>query len=165
MCKINLQQIQADGAAVGQAIDNIAAALQETNPQLAGELKAAGDGLIAATANWQEGSTLAIVEDAEQAVVVALNLIPVTSPFAGLAGIAFAALNILIANSQTQDKQTGDAIADAHMMLTHAKTLNADSPWFGKATINHHFLESPRHAIARNFNEEAVKVGVAPITV
>jgi hypothetical protein len=165
MCKVNATQIQADGKAVGTALDNIAAALQATDPAIAGPLKAAGDGIIAATANWQEGSPLAIIEDAEQAAIVALNLIPVTSPFAGLAAIAFAAINLLIANSQTQATQPTNAIAAAHTLLTHAATLNQDSKWAGKANINHHFMESPRKAFERNFNEEADHVGVEHVTV
>lgn len=165
MCKVTANQIQADGKAVGTALDNIAAALQATDPATAAPLKEAGDGIIAATANWQEGSPLAIIEDAEQAAIVALNLIPVTSPFAGLAAIAFTAINLLIANSQTQPQQTGNVIADAHMMISKAQTLNTQSQWAGKANISHHFMESPRKAFERNFNTEADKVGVEHVTV
>lgn len=165
MCHITAAQIQADGKAVGTALDNIATAIKATDPSLATALTTAGNGLISATANWQEGSGLAILEDAENAAIVALNLIPETSPFATLAGIAFAALNLLIANSQTQTTQTGNAIADAHTLLAHAATLNTDSKWAGKAKISHHFMEPPRKAFERSFNEEAEKVGVAPVTV
>ena len=143
MCKINAAQIKADGQAVGTAVLDIAGLLQTTDPSLAAQLTSAANGLIQVTANWQEGSAVAILQDAEQAVIVVLNLIPITSPFAPFVAIAFSALNLLIANSQTQPQQTGDALHDAHLLLTVAKTLNTDSPWFGKVQIKHHFLNSP----------------------
>ena len=40
--------------------------LQATDPSLASKLQAAGAAVIAATSNWQSGSPLTIVEDAEQ---------------------------------------------------------------------------------------------------
>lgn len=165
MCKITQEQVVADGQAVGQALDNIAAAIQATDPSLATNLKAAGDALIAATENWKEGNDLAILTDAEQVAIVALNAIPVTSPFASLAGIAFAALNLLIANAQGQSTQTGNSIVDAHALLTRAATLNTESPYAGKAKIEHHFLRSPRADFEDAFNTEAKKVGVSEVKV
>ena len=156
MCKINAAQIKADGQAVGTAVLDIAGLLQTTDPSLAAQLTSAANGLIQVTANWQEGSAVAILQDAEQAVIVVLNLIPVTSPFAPFVAIAFAALNLLIANSQTQPQQTGDALHDAHLLLTVAKTLNTDSPWFGKAQIKHHFLNSPTKDFTSAWNGAVV---------
>ena len=66
------------------------------------------------------------------------------------------ALNLLIANSQTQPQQTGDALHDAHLLLTMAKTLNTDSPWFGKAQIKHHFLNSPTKDFTSAWNGAVV---------
>ena len=143
MCKINAAQIKADGQAVGTAVLDIAGLISATDPSLAAQLTAAANGLIEVTANWQDGSAVAILQDAEQAVIVVLNLIPLTSPFAPFVAIAFAALNLLIANSQTQTQQTGDGPHDAHLLLTVAKTLNTDSPWFNKAQIKHHTFNSP----------------------
>jgi hypothetical protein len=165
MCKISATQIQADGAAVGQALENLAAAIQATDPAIAADLKAAGVALIAATANWTEGSATAILEDAEQAVIVALNVIPLTSPFAPLVAIAFAAVNILIANTQTQAQQTGNMVTDAHMLLEKAKTLNTTSQWFGKAVIKHHPFNPPRKDFESAFNAAAKPLGVAPVTL
>lgn len=165
MCKVTSEQITADGAAVGQALDNIAVALQTTDPSLAANLKAAGDALIAATANWKDGDPLTDVITAENVAIVALNAIPVTSQYAPLVAIAFEALNLLIANAQTQPQQTENAMANAHMLLTTAKQSNTDSPWAGKAKIKHHFLNPPRKDFESAFNEEAPKVGVATITL
>lgn len=165
MCKITAAQVVADGAAVGQSIDNIAAALQTTDAPLAAELTKVGNAIIAATQNFKEGGALAAVEDAEQAAIIVLNTIPLTSPFANLVAIAFAGLNLLIANAQTQGSQTGDAVADAHTLLTHAKTLNADSAWQGKAKINHNVLKSARQNFEDTFNQEAKKVGVKEVKI
>jgi Flp pilus assembly protein TadG len=165
MCKITAAQIQSDGKAVGTALENIAAALPAAEATIAAELKTAGRGIIAATANWQEGSATAVVEDAENAAIVALNLIPVTSPFAPLVAIAFAAINLLLANSQTQTTQTGNVISDAHTLLAHAATLNQQSHWAGKAKIKHHFLNPPRKDFETAFNGAAAPLGVALITV
>ena|ERR1700677_1916387 len=165
MCKITAAQIQADGEAVGTALENLADAVQANDPGLASELTAAGKGLIAATSNWQEGTALDVVEDAEQAVIVALNLIPLTSPFANLAAIVFAALNLLIANSQTQPTQPTGTIAAAHALLAHAATLNTTSQWYGKAEIKHHFLNPPRKDFEEAYNAAAEPLGVKPITI
>jgi hypothetical protein len=143
MCKITSAQIAADGKAVGTAIDSIAGLLQATDPTLATQLKAAGDALIQVTSNWVTGSPVAILQDAEQAVIVVLNLIPLTSIYAPFIAIAFAALNLLIANAVTQPQQTGNGVHDAYLLLHVAKTQNTDSPWFGKATIKHHWDKSP----------------------
>ena len=127
-----------------------------------------GDAVIAATANWQSGSTLADVETAEQVAIVALNAIPLTSPYANLAAIAFAgAEGLLIANSQTQSTQTGNATSDAHALLVRAAVTNVDSPYHGKAKIRRepllHPFEQPRQTFERNWNNEAKHVGVKEI--
>ena len=165
MCKLSSAQIQADGKVVGTALDNLAIAIQAADPTLAANLTTAGNDLIAATANWQEGSATAILDDAEQAAIVVLNAIPLTSVYAPLVAIAFAALNLLIANSQTQTQQTGNAMKDAHMLLTKEQTLNTSSPWFGKAEIKHHFLNPPRKDFESAWNAAAKPLGVAEITV
>jgi hypothetical protein len=97
-------------------------------------------------------------------VIVVLDAVPITSPYAPLVSIVFTALNLLIANSQTQPVSS-DGVASAHAMLTKAKTLNTDSPWFGKAEIKHHFMNSPRKDFESAWNEKAPALGVATITV
>lgn len=165
MCRPNSQQIVADGQAIGTALDNLAAALEATDPELAGNLKKAGDAIVAATENWKDGDTLTEIQDAEQAAIAVLNVIPATSEFAPLVAIAFTALNLLIANAQTQPNQTGNAMANAHVMLAHEARINTDSPWHGKAEIKHHFLNPPRKDFETAWNEAAAPLGVATITL
>ncbi|MGA8727376.1 MAG: hypothetical protein WB608_01390 [Terracidiphilus sp.] len=165
MCKLSTAQIQADGEAVGTALDNLATALKAVDPTVAADLTTAGNALITATANWTEGSGVAILEDAENAAIVVLNAIPLTSAYAPLVAIAFTAINLLIANSQTQASQTGNAVADAHILLSKAQTLNTDSPWFGKAQIKHHFMRPPRKDFESAWNTAARPLGVAEITL
>ena len=163
MCKVTSQMVVADGAAVGQSLENIAAALQATDPTLATNLANAGKAVVDATANWQEGSPLTDVEDAENAAIAVLNLIPVTSPFAPLVAIAFTALNLLIANGQTQATQTGSVVANAHVLLSTAKAVQ--SPWQGKADMKHNPFKSIRKNFEDTFNEKAGPLGVKPVTV
>ena len=165
MCKVTASMIIADGAAVGQALENLAVAVQATDPSLASQLQSAGSAVINATQNWKNGDNLTLVEDAEQAAIAVLNIIPATAPYAALVAIAFTALNLLIANAQTQSTQTGNAVADAHVLLSHAKTINTDSPWFGKAVIKHHILRSPRKDFEAAWNEKAAALGVADISL
>lgn len=165
MCHITSQQIAADGAAVGQALENLAVALKTVDPTVSASLQTAGQDLISATANWQEGDALSILTDAEQAAIIVLNSIPLTSPYSSLVAIAFAALNLLIANATTQTKQTGNSITDAHMLLATAAVTNTDSHWSGKAVIKHHFLNPPRKDFESAWNNDAEAAGVARITL
>lgn len=141
MCHITAAQIQADGKAVGEAILQIAnLPLVQADPTLASELKLAAQGIIDATSNWQDGSPTVILEDAENAVVVALNLIPLTAPYASLVAIAFAGLNLLIANTKTQPQQAAasSSLEKASIVLHAAKANLTGSPWFGQADIKIH---------------------------
>jgi hypothetical protein len=168
MCKVSDAMIVADGAAVGQALENLGAAVATSNPSLSTSLEAAGKAVVAATANWATGDALTDIETAEQAAIVVLNAIPLTSPYAALVAIAFAALNILIANLQTQPSTPVNPSADtvsAHALLAHAETLNADSPWKGKATIHHEWMRAPRKDFEAAWNTAAKPLGVAEITV
>lgn len=163
MCKITAQMIVADGAAVGQALENLAASIQPADPTLAAELTKAGQAIIEATKNWTDGSPINIVIDAENAAIAVLNVIPVTSPFAPLVAIAFAALNLLISNAQTQTQQTGNAIADAHTLLAHA--AKTQSPWQGKAKIEHNPFHSARKNFENTWNKTATPLGVKSVTL
>ena len=165
MCKITSEMIVADGAAVGQALENLAEAIAGTDPSLAADLKSAGEAVVAATTGWQSGSALTEVEDAEQAAVAVLDAIPVTSTFAPLVAIAFAGLNLLIANSQTQDTQTGTVTVDAKALLVKADGLNPGSPWAGKAKIKHDIFRAPRKDFEAAWNEAAKPLNVKPVTV
>jgi hypothetical protein len=169
MCKITAAQIQADGLAVGNAILQIANAIKATDPTLSAELTTAANGLIAATANWQEGSATAILEDAENAVIVALNLIPLTSPYAPLVAIAFAALNILLANTMTQPAQAAASSLSRVSIVTHMAESNpSHSPWYGQAKISHEFLRPLRKDFEAAWNgavKANPKLGVGPINL
>jgi hypothetical protein len=169
MCKISAATIAADGKAVGTALEQIANAIQAEDPSAASALNTAGQGIIEATANWQEGSATAILEDAENAAIVALDLIPLTAPYADLVAIAFDALNILIANTSTQPAQAAAGSSTAKLLIV-AKAANANptnSQWFGKANIEVH------HGDFRKGFEDAWATGAAahseygftPITV
>lgn len=168
MCKISASQIAADGQAVGSALLNIAALLKTTDPTLSANLTSAANALIQVTSTWTEGSDIAILEDAENAVIVVLNLIPLTSPYAAFVAIAFTALNLLIANTQTQDQQTGDMLHDAHLLLAKAAQINTDSPWFGKAQIKHQWMRTPRKDFEAAWNGAVTAqptLGVLKITL
>lgn len=168
MCKVTDAMIVADGAAVGQALENLGAAVATTDPSLATSLEAAGKAVVAATANWQTGSTLTDIETAEQAAIVVLNAIPVTSPFAPLVAIAFDALNVLIANLQTQPGTAANPSTEtvsAKALLAHADTLNTDSPWKDKAKIHHEWMRSPRKDFEAAWNSAAAPLNVAPVTL
>jgi hypothetical protein len=163
MCKITAEAVVADGAAVGAALNNLGAAEQASNPTLAGELESAGKAVIAATGSWQQGNALTDVTDAENAAIAVLDVIPETSTFAPLAAIAFAAINLLISNAETQSTQTGVATADAHTLLTHAATRV--SPWQGKAKIEHNPFHSVRKNFENTWNKAAKPLGVKEITL
>ncbi|MGB6719361.1 MAG: hypothetical protein WBE72_01090 [Terracidiphilus sp.] len=168
MCKVTDAMIVADGAAVGTALENLGAAVATTDPSLSTSLESAGKAVVAATANWQTGDVLTDIETAEQAAIVVLNVIPLTAPIAPLVAIAFAALNVLIANLQTQPGTAANPSTEtvsAHTLLARAATLNTDSPWYGKAAIKHHWLNPPRKDFESAWNSAAVPLGVATITV
>lgn len=169
MCKLNAATVAADGKVLGQAIDEIAAGIQPEDPTLATQLETAATGIVNATANWQEGSATADLEDAENAVVVVLNLIPITSPYANLVAIAFAGLNLLIANTQTQTQQAAATSSIAKVMIVaHAAEANpTNSPWFGKAKVDSHHGNF-RKGFENSWNAEASahpELKVSPITL
>ena len=139
MCKITAAQIAADGQSVGEALEQIAVT-PGIDPAIAADLTSAGKGIIAATANWQEGGVTAVLEDAENVAITALNLIPLTAPFAGAVAIAFAALNLLLANTSTQPAQAAATSSiEKVLIVAHAAKANpTNSQWFGKADISHH---------------------------
>ena len=162
MCKLSASTVTADGAALGQALENLGEAVGGT---VGTDLEAAGKGVIAATANWQEGTPLTLVEDAEQAAIAVLDAIPDLSPWADLASIVFLALNTLIANSQTQSTITGSVVGDTKRLLQKEATLNTESKWFGKAKMNHNPFESVRQNFLNTFNTAAKVVGVKEVYV
>ena len=155
MCKITAAEIKTDGAAVAQAINNIATIEAATDPTLAGQLSAAANGLLAVTNNWTTGSPVAIINDAAQAIEALLAAIPLTAPYAVFVGIAVAALDILIGNLGTQATQATNTVANAKAVLAFVDTLPTN-PWRGKAQIHRHVFEGLRSALIGTWND-AVK--------
>ena len=152
MCKISPATIAADGAAVGKALNQIAAACQATNPTLASDLNLAASALVAATANWTTGTPTTDIETAANAILAVLSAIPETAPYAVFVGIAVDALELLIANASTQNKQTGtDQVKDALVVRT-ALLAPEPNPWTGVVTIKRHPFESYPNAIRRYWN-------------
>jgi hypothetical protein len=168
MCKLTAAQVAADGQIVGNALDNLAEALPAGESTIATDLETAGKAIEAATSNWQEGSPTADLEDAEGVVITALDLFPLTSPFASAVAVVFAGVNLLMANTKTQAEQQATqigGIAAAHALLSHAQASNTQSQWHGVAKIQHHRGNDPRADLAQAFNEAAVPLGIKPVTL
>jgi hypothetical protein len=167
MCKVTSSAIQADGKAVGTAVLSIATALQSTNPTLAAQLTKDAQAIEAATANWTEGSTTAVINDAAQVIEQAMALIPLTAPYAPFVAIAVSALDILIANLSTQPTQTPvTPVANARAVVAHIDSLKPN-PWRGKAEINVH-LRGIRPAFEKSWNDAVAAnpgLGFSRITV
>jgi hypothetical protein len=94
-------QVQQDGATIAQAVENIAALIQTTNPTLAANLTKAAQALQQATANFQVGSgATIIIADSATAVEVALAALgpvcPECAVVAPLVPIAIAAIETLL---------------------------------------------------------------------
>lgn len=97
-CAPSTSQIAADGQAVATALLSIANIEAVSNPQLAQNLTTAANALSAATANWKTGGSVAILNNAANAVEIALAAIPQTAAIAPLVAVAVAALDAIIAN-------------------------------------------------------------------
>lgn len=137
MCKLSAATVAADGQVLGNTIDQIANAVKVTDPNLATTLETAATGIEEATANWQEGSATAALEDAEGAVDAALALIPLTAPYAALVAIAFDGLNLLLANTSTQPAQTAAKGTIGKALVVARAAAANPNPWNGKADIEH----------------------------
>ena len=169
MCKITAQEIKTDGAAVAQAINNIATIVATTNPTLGGQLSSAANGLLAVTNNWTTGSPVADFNDAASAVEAALALIPQTSALVPFVEIAVTALDILIANIGTSPAAGQPA---AEITLKGVKDTKAaiaklpPNPYRGKIDIERHSWQTPRTAFKNAWNKHvdaAPELGVAKI--
>jgi hypothetical protein len=150
-CTVTDAQIRADAQAVAAAAGNIAVVLKATNPDLADKLSMAASALSAAAANYNTGSTTAIIETAAAAVEIALAAIPQTTAYAPLVAIAVAAIEVLLANLPQKD-------AVKAMAVPHEP-----NPYRGQATIKHRFGRSPEGDLKAAWNEKVVGTGVAPI--
>lgn len=97
-CTVTSAQIQADGQAIAQALDNVANQLEAANPDLAAKLHTSASSISAITANWQTGNALVEFNNVANAAEIVLSEIPITAPYAALVSIAVAAIDILVAN-------------------------------------------------------------------
>jgi hypothetical protein len=156
MCHITAAEIKTDGAAVAQAINNIASIVAASNPTLGGQLSAAAAGLLAVTNNWSTGSPVADFNDAAGAVEAALALIPQTSALVPFVEIAVTALDILIANIGTSPAA---GQAPQEITLKSVKETQAaiaalpPNPYRGKIDIERHSWQTPRTAFKNAWNK------------
>lgn len=137
------EQIAADGKALGIALN--AVANLTANPNTAASLHTAANDIVAATANWQTGSSTAIINSIAQATEVVLGSIPTTEFIAPLVAIAVAALDSLIANVPPPPAQVS------------AGRSYAMNPYRGKAHIHHMLLRSPEGDLKAAWNGEVKK--------
>jgi hypothetical protein len=171
MCTINANEIKTDGAAVAQAVNNIATVLaSEGQTQLAGQLSSAANALLAVTNNWTTGSAVADFNDAAQAVEAVLALIPTTSALIPFIEIAVTALDILIANIGTSpaagQPPTPITLESVKAMQAKIATFPAN-PYRGKVAIERHHFQSPRSAIKDTWNKAVdthPAVGIAKLS-
>jgi hypothetical protein len=167
MCHITAAEIKTDGAAVAQAINNIASIEATTDPTLGGQLSAAANGLLAVTNNWTTGSPVADFNDAASAVEAALALIPQTSALVPFVEIAVTALDILIANIGTSPAAGQPA---AEITLKGVKATQAaiaalpPNPYRGRIDIERHSWQTPRSALKNAWNHQYDKTPVAGIS-
>lgn len=125
-CTVSQAQVVADGHAVSTALLSVAKIEAVTNPQAAENLTTASNALLAATSNWKPGSAVADINAAANAVEIVLAAIPQTAVFAPLVAIAVAALDVLIANTNSANPSVS-AVANVYR---------------GKAHIHHRFGRS-----------------------
>jgi hypothetical protein len=163
MCKVTPSQIAADGNAVAQACNSIAAILEATNPTLAADLRTAATALQAATANWKTGDPTDDINTAGIAVEAVLAAIPMTAPYAAFVAIAVAALDVILANTATQAAQealppSSQPVAKALLIKDHVETALPDNPYRGMVHIHRMPWEGPRTALVNAWNKEVEKV-------
>jgi hypothetical protein len=139
MCTITDSEIKADGQTIGTALESIAALEQATNPTLAANLVTAANTLIEVTSTWTSGSSVALFNDAANAVEAVLADIPQTAAYAPFVAIAVAALDILIANIGQPPAPVSVVSVRATMDRIDALPPN---PWRGKAEIIHYHGKS-----------------------
>jgi hypothetical protein len=170
MCTVTAAEIKTDGAAVAQAVQNIATVLStEGNPTLAGQLSKAADALLVVTNAWTTGSAVADFNDAASAVEAVLALIPQTSALVPFVEIAVTALDILIANiggSPAAGQAPAPITPESVKQMQATIATFTPNPYRGKIEIKRHHFQSPRSAIKNTWNAEvdkAPEVGVAKL--
>ena len=144
-CTVTAQQIQEEGATVGNMLISMANVVQD--PASAAKLQKIGQGLIAATANFQLGSPTAIINDSINAAEVVLASIPKTQAIALLLPIAEAAIDILIANlNKTTGKMGPVTLAQSTVTM---------------ASVHHRLFRSPAGDMKAAYNDTVTKNKIA----
>lgn len=160
-CGVSAAQIQADGSAVAQAIESIAALeTQQGNSALAQQLTSAAQALQAATSNFQLGNSTAIINDAATALEVALAAIPATAVYAPLIPIAVAAIDTLIGSlGGSAAPSTAPTVTNPEVALKIAKLHAA-----GVGLVHHRMMRSIEGDFKAAWNKQ-VKASHLPPTL
>lgn len=150
------QQIQADGAAIATAVQQIAALEQGVNADLSAKLSQGATALLAAVKNFSSTSAAADVVSAANAIEAVLAVIPQTAAFAPLVPIAVAAIEVLLANLP------GSAAPAAKAIQAHAMVRPKVA--YAKAEIKHRFGRTVEGDFKAAWNAQAAKIpGATPI--
>lgn len=157
-CTINPAVVAADGNAIANALFSIANIEAASNPGLAGQLNSAGQGIQTATANWQTGTTTAMINDAAQVVDVVLAAIPATEAIAPLLPIAVAALDLLL--GQVQAASPAPTPPANAALSARAKMVNPYRPAKVSDVVRHMPLRSPEGDFKSAWNGTAKKHGL-----
>jgi hypothetical protein len=139
------QEVAASGAAVSAALLSIAAIEQATNPTLAADLTTAATTLKSATANFQTGDSLAIINSAAAVAQTVLAEIPATSQYAPLVAIAVAALDAILAATGNTSVAASAHTVSAHTMVALSPSQQANLDLYreiGKGKIKHRLFRS-----------------------
>lgn len=157
-CSISNAQIAADGQAIATALTGIANVYQATNPTAATSLKTAAADILAATANWNGSTSLALFTSAADAAEIVMASIPQSAPFAALVPIAVAAIDVLVAN--LNPTATAPAVISAHALASPQ-----GNPYRGRVTIKHRVLRSPEGDFKAQWNQQAQASGLAQLSL
>lgn len=156
-CPSVASQVQTDGATIAQAVDNIAAIIQPSNPALAQNLETAAADLKAATANFTIGSATAVINDAAQALEVVLAsigpLCPVCSVVAPLIPIAVAAIDTLLASIGSTSTQPTQTVATR--AIRNSAEGQANLAKVKGYKVQHHFAHSREADFKAAWNQAA----------
>lgn len=152
-CTVTAEQVQRDGAVVGNMLISMAAVVQDAAKSA--ELVKWGQNIITATANFQTGSPVAYINDAINAATAILSSIPQTQAIALLLPFIEAAIDLLLDRINTVNKVTTVAAMAARVKPSTVKL----------AVIHHRMLrsESGDMRAAWNATVKANKLAVATI--
>lgn len=155
-CTFSSAAIKADGQAVAQALQSVAAQLTLTDPSDAAKLVTAANTIASITANWNVGSGLTLFNDAANAAEEVLSVIPVTAPYAGLVSIAVVAIDTLVANANPSAVALRAEIGPGQTNLLIYRAM-------GKKLVHHRLLRSKAGDLKAAWNEEIKTANLQPL--